>query len=230
MDLSIRNRNAAISRWKKIHSKVRLSEGFTKEKVAINSYLCGDGNISIRKKGFHHDIRFFLDDIDLAKRVVNLFEKEFNASPVIRRMKSKIGGGKGFFKVEICNKPVCEHLLKLGNYGCMNWEIPKGLSSEFKKEWIKCFFDCEAHVNIGKRQIQVKSVNGNGLACLKNMLEGWGIFPKLYGPYKQYSENHNSYYFLIVLGKENILGYSNNIGFYHPKKIKSLLELTRPLN
>lgn len=230
MDLSSRNRKVAISRWNKIHSKVRLKNGFSKEKIAINSYLCGDGDISAREKRSCYDIRFYLDDLKLANRVVNLFKKEFNISPAIRKMKSKIPRGNGYFKVEISNKPTCKHLLGIGTYGSMNWEIPKKLKKDFKKEWAKCFFDCEAHVNIKKKQIQVKSVNGKGLTSLKNILEEFKILPKLYGPYKQSGKNHNPYYFLIIMGKNNILEYHKKIGFYHSKKIESLETLIKTLN
>lgn len=228
MNFSDRNRKVAISRWKRIHSGVNLNKEFSKNKAAINAYLCGDGNLSIREK-FHYDIRFFIDDLVLSKRIVSLFKNEFNISPVIRRMKSKILNGNGYFKVEISNKPVCLHLFELGKYGHMTWSIPSELKDEFKVEWIKCFFDCEAYINLKKRQIQLKSVNSPGLVSLKTMLEEQGIFPKLYGPYKQPGENHNPYYFLIIFGKQNIVNYSRKIGFYHSRKIKSLRRLIKML-
>lgn len=225
MDFAERNRNVAISRWQKIHSRVRLNPRLSKEKVAINSYLCGDGNIKVREKSRNYEIRFYLDDFALAERVVFLFEKEFGISPKIRKMKSKVEEGKGYFKVEICNKPVCLHMLGLGSYGSLDWTIPKITLNELKKEWVKCFFDCEAYVNLRKKQIQLKSVNGKGLKGVVEILEGSGIFPKLYGPYSQKGINHNPYYFLIILGKENIKRYSQEIGFYHSRKIKSLQKL-----
>jgi len=230
MDYSDRNRKVAISRWKKIHSKVRLKEKFSKEKTAINSYLCGDGDISAREKNFCYDIRFYLDDLALAKRVVSLFKKEFKIVPVIRKMKSKVPDGEGYYKVEISNKPTCKHLLKLGSYGSLNWSVPQELNRKFKREWIKCFFDCEAHVNIRNKQIQVKSVNRPGLISLKNMLEEQKIPSRLYGPYEQMGENHNPYSFLIIMGKENVKDYYAKIGFYHSKKTKTLRNLIKTFN
>jgi len=230
MDYSARNRKVAISRWKKIHSKVRLSKKISKEKTAINSYLCGDGDIKAREERFCYDIRFYLDDLALAKRVVSLFRKEFNIVPVIRKMQSKIPNGRGYFKVEISNKPVCRHLLKLGSYGSLNWRVPSKLNKDLRKEWVKCFFDCEAHVNIGNKQIQIKSVNRYGLVDLKNMLEEHEILSKLYGPYEQKGENHNPYSFLIIVGKKNIKEYYKKIGFYHSEKVKSLHNLVKTFN
>ncbi len=140
-------------------------------------------------------------------------------------MESKIPNGSGYFKVEICSKPAYNELIKMSTYGHMLWSIPKDLTSSFRREWIRCFFDCEAYVNVGKKQIQVKSVNGQGLKDLKTLLEKENIFPKLYGPYKQKGVNHNPYFFLIVLGKLNIFNFKNKIGFYHGSKVRALKEL-----
>lgn len=229
MNLSERNRKVAISRWKKIHSQVRINSDFSKNKTAINAYLCGDGNIGVSMKKFNYYIRFFIDDLILAKRIVNLFEIEFNIKPAIRVMKSKVLSGEGYYKIEISNKPVCNHLLELGRYGHLLWAIPLELKESFKDEWIRYFFDCEAYVNLKKRQIQLKSVNGHGMVKLKGMLEKYHIFPKLYGPYDN-GPNHNPYYFLIILGKENITKYHDKIGFYHSRKIKSLVRLVQLLH
>ncbi len=230
MDFSARNRKVAISRWKKIHSSVRLSNNFSKEKAAITSYLSGDGWIRSDKHDSRYEIRFFLDDLQLAERVVKLFENEFNVHPKIKKIESTVPEGRGYFKVEISNKPVCEHLLKLGTYGGLTWTIPDKLNEECKREWIRCFFDCEAYVNIKKRQIQLKSINGKGLCNLQKLLEEELIFPKIYGPYKQKGQNHNPYYFLIILGKANIARYSEKIGFYHTRKIESLSKLIESLH
>jgi hypothetical protein len=55
------------------------------------------------------------------------------------------------------------HLLSLGDYSGLNWTIPENLTREQIKEWIKCFFDCEAYVNHYSKSIQVKSINYRGL-------------------------------------------------------------------
>jgi len=222
MNLSERNRKVAISRWEKIHSKVRIKNNLSKEKIAINAYLCGDGNIKIRKKGFYYEIRFYMDDLSVSKRIVDLFKKEFEITPKIRKMKSKVPNGRGYYKIEICNRPACENLLEIGKYGSLDWEIPQKLNKELKKEWVKCFFDCEAHVNLHRKQIQVKSINSEGLSNVKSILEDFGISSKIYGPYKQKKEQHNDYSLLTILRKEGIRKYAKLIGFYHSHKTKSL--------
>ena len=145
-------------------------------------------------------------------------------------MESKVLGGERYYKVEISNKPVCLHLLNLGTYGSLTWSVPPELNRTLQVEWVKCFFDCEAHVNLKNKQIQLKSVNGRGLKRLKNILECLRIYSKLYGSYNQKGKNHNPYYFLIILGKNNIFTYHKKVGFYHTKKIKQLEELIKLLN
>ncbi len=210
------------NRWKKEHSKVRINNVISKEKVAINAYLCGDGWIAIREdknKDMHYEIRVFLDNEALAKRVVNLFEKEFNISP-------KIVYYGGCFNVQIKNKPACLNLYSFGKYGHYKWAIPKELPKKHLIEWIKCFFDCEAYVNLSHKYIQVKSVNYLGLESIKQSLELLGIHSSLYGPYKPRIKKHSPYGMLFVRRKENINVYKKLINFYHPDKRDKLGKIT----
>jgi len=207
------------NRWKKEHAKVKINPRLSKEKIAINAYLCGDGWIKIRKEknrknAIHYEIRIFQKNLELAKRIVRLFKKEFNITPTIKE-------GKGCFYVQIKNKPVCLNLISLGNYGGLEWNIPKNLNKEFLIEWIKCFFDCEAYVNHVSRTIQVKSINHDGLVNIQKALEVLGINSRVYGPYKQKSKKHNDYSMLTIL-KNEVIKYKNLINFYHPDRRKKL--------
>jgi len=203
-------------RWQRAHAKVRINNKMSKEKVAINAYLCGDGDISKRidKNGaWHYEIRFFLDHKYLADRIVRLLKKEFNIVPAVRKK-------QGYFKIEIKNKPACLHLLTMGKYGSLDWEMPENLEEDNLKEWLRCFFDCEAYVNHHNRQIQVKSVNQQGLLKIQEGLSLLGIDSKVYGPYKQKGINHNDYCMLTILTGD-LRNYQKLINFYHPdKKIK----------
>lgn len=208
-------------RWDIEHSKVRIIKKISKEKIAINAYLCGDGWISIRIDKYqnkHYEIKIFLDDLSLAKYVVSLFEKEFNISP-------KIVFHQGCFNIQIKNKPACLNLLSLGEYSTNNWKIPKNLSKSYIMEWIRCFFDCEAHVNVNKKLIQVKSVNFNGLSEINERLNLLGINSVLYGPYQPKNRNHKRYGMIFITGKENLRLYQRLINFYHPKKKEGLNQI-----
>jgi len=206
-------------RWEKEHSKVKLTDGWTKEKAAINAYLCGDGYIAVRKdvnNNVHSEIQIILDNLELCKRVVSLFNTEFNIFPKIRKRKNE-----NCYSVRAENKPVCLHLLSLGKYKSENWNVPNGLNREQLKEWIKCFFDCEAYVNTSSKIIQVKSINHDGLKSIKEVLKGLEINSVLYGPYKPKSEKHSAYSMINIPRKE-LANYNEIIGFYHKEKIKKL--------
>jgi hypothetical protein len=204
-------------RWVKEHSKVRISKKLSPEKVAIHAYLCGDGWIAVRKdnRGYpHYEIRVFPDDNWLAKFIVRLFKKEFRIIP-------KIIQDHNFYRVEIQNKPACLNLLSLGSYSTYNWEIPKNLSKDLLKEWIKCFFDCESNVDITGKRIALKSVNFKGLLEIKDALNLFKITSKVYGPYKPKNEKHSEYGILLITGT-NILAYKRLISFHHPAKKEKL--------
>ena len=214
------------ARWKKQHSKVRISKTLSKEKISINSYICGDGWIKIRKenkrkKAIHYEIRIYLDNFTLSKKVVSMFVKEYNIKPKIRILNN-------YYNIEIKNKPVCLNLLKLGKYDSLNWCIPNNLNSKLIKEWIKCFFDCGAYVSNYERNIQVKSINRNGLISIMNELTKLGIISKTYGPYKQKKSWHSDYSILILPKKDgNLKRYESLISFNHPikkHKLKRLLQ------
>ncbi len=214
-------RKGVLERWKKIHSKIRINPNLSLDKIRINAYLCGDGNINIRKEknSCHYEIRFFPDNIDIAYYYCECFFNEFGIKPSIRKQNN-------YFRVEIKNKPVCLSLLSLSKYSGLNWNMPD-MNSNQKIEWIKCFFDCEAYVNQTENTIQVKSINSKGLFNINNNLKNLGIKSKIYGPYKQYSKNQNDYYVLNIAGKDNILRYQKLINFNHPDKKCALNKLVK---
>ena len=205
-------------RWEKEHSKVRINPRLSKEKIAINAYLCGDGYIAARKSKnniVHHEIQIILDNFQLCEYVVNLFIKEFNIKPRIEKRKDDC------LSVRIDSKPMCIHLLSLGKYKSLKWAIPKNLNKEQIIEWIKCFFDCEAYVNLKKKIIQVKSINHQGLNSIKNNLAILGIESKVYGPYYPKNKKHSSYSMLNIT-KLDVLKYKRLINFHHPDKRNKL--------
>ena len=102
-----------------------------------------------------------MDSFALSKDVASLFIKEYNIKPAIKQR-------GGYYEISIKNKPACLGLLNLGRYDSLNWNIPNGLNLELVKEWIKCFFDCEAYAIKYEKNIQVKSINRIGLISIIN--------------------------------------------------------------
>jgi hypothetical protein len=200
-------------RWDKERKKVRIRNKLSLEKAGINAYLCGDGHIKFRKdnRGYpHYDIRIYPDNEELAKFIVSLFKKEFNIEPHIKNL------GK-YFRVEIGNKLAFENLIKIGKYSTKEWHIPKSITNNSLREWLRCFFDCESNVDLISKCIALKSVNFNGLLDVKEKLKLFKIESKVYGPYQPKNQLHSPYGILFIKG-ENILRYKKFINFHHPLK------------
>lgn len=182
----------------------------------ICGFMCGDGNISVRvdkNKHNHYEVRFFPDDLDMAYVFMDTFEKFYGKRPKLTNMKN-------FYNVSACSKTAAQHLKNNFTFGVYNWRAPMNIlnSDANKIEFVKAFFDCEAHV--GKRSICVQSVCKEGLLDIKEMLFSLGINSKIY-VYKRKNKNWKDNYLLFIMGKENVIKYHKLVGFNHSvKKIK----------
>lgn len=204
-------------RWQRFHSTIKTPKSLTPEKASLHAYLCGDGNICIRKDKLgnrkHYEIRFFPDDKLMLENIRACFLRCYGIQfPSIKRI------GKMFY-ARVNNKIVCKDLLELGKYGTHDWNIPKEISKKFAKTWIACYFDCEAHVNKKSRYIQVKSVNQKGLNQVKKMLDNLNIKSSLNGPYNQ---KIGSSYYVLTITTKGMENYAKEIGFNNSEKVKRL--------
>ena len=179
----------------------------------ICGFLCGDGNISVwvdKNKHSHHEVRFFPDDLEMAFVFIDTFEKFYGKRPSLTNRKN-------FYSVLACSKVATKHLRNNFVFGVYIWRAPMNiLNSDVNKiEFIRAFFDCEAHV--GKRSICVQSVCKEGLLDIKEMLFDLGINSKIY-MYKRKNKNWKDNYLLFIIGKENIIKYHKLVGFNHSVK------------
>ncbi|MAG45142.1 MAG: hypothetical protein CMH63_00010 [Nanoarchaeota archaeon] len=97
----------------------------------------------------------------------------------------------------------------------------KGASYEIKKSFIRAFFDDESHVcyKPPHRYIEIGLNNKSFLKDLKTLVEGFGInATKIY---RKTLRGFDFYYFYIR-HFHNLLKYSKEIGFIHPKKKNKL--------
>lgn len=218
-----RNRMRQIEE-KKQKEKLFLKLKKDKNKVILSrlcGFIAGDGTLSIRNDGknMHYDLRFYPDDLYLAKIFVDTFFKLYDKYPRIK----KTGN---FYTVDVCSKLACNHLKSVSSFGTLSWIIPSNLfiSNKSKIEFIRAFFDCEAYVSKSKNVIQVQSVNKSGLYSLMNLLEEFGIICKMY-TYERKNKNWNTNYLLTILGKENVIKFARLIGFNHSIKQTKLLKL-----
>lgn len=180
-------------------------------------FIAGDGSIKIRKDGNgfnHYDISFYPDDLLMAQKYINTFEEVYEKKPSIVPLNN-------FYRVRVSSKVACDHLLKISTFDTYNWKVPDFVFSDllYKSEFLRAIFDCESHVS--KNNIQLQSVNQNGVNQLRELLAAFGIESKIYR-YKRKNSKWGINYILVIGRKENIKKYAEFIGFNHSIKIKKL--------
>ncbi len=135
---------------------------------------------------------------------------------------------KGTYIVRFKSKTAYFRLLALGANKSRLWRVPltifpmnDGLRKIFLTNWIRAYFDDEAHVDLSTRRIAVTSVNSKGIEDVKNILKELGIHSKIYNIMKGYARR------LVISRLGNIEKYSLTIGFKHPRKSRKLNELLK---
>ena len=188
-------------------------------KSKLFGFLAGDGSVLIRKEKkskvtTHHDIAFYPDHDSLIDVFIHAFTYLYMKKPTI-----KYRGNH--YSLRVSSKQVCLDLLKNAKFGTHTWEVPLDFldSIECKKEWLRAFFDCESYV--GKRQIQLQSVNKKGIFQVKNLLEEFGIESKIY-KYERKNKNWSTNYILCIGKKDSRKQFLNKVGFNHRSKLGKL--------
>lgn len=179
-------------------------------------FLIGDGSISVYYGNNipSYEIRFYPDNLCVAKLYIKTLRQIYGKIPKLKNL------GK-YFSARIKSKFICKHLTNITSFKSLSWKIPKKIlsSREDKIEFIKAYFDCEAYV--GKRMIQVQSVNSTGLNQIRKLLKEFEINSKIY-KYVRKNRHWNPQYILCVLQKDSRKKYLNDIGFNHPNKLQKL--------
>jgi len=228
--ISQRNQKVAINRWKTIHTKeidrLKNIENVPKYKLLkskLMGYLVGDGGVYIRleKRGnVHCSISFYPDDELMLNTFISAFNEYYNKIPTIKNLDT-------YYTVRCESKVIVEDLMKTAKYDALNWTIPLDYleTEEMIIEWIRAYFDCEAHVN--SYSIRVQSVNEKGLIEIQKLLKRLDIDSSLY-KYKRKNPNWNINYILSIQKKESRLNYMKKIGFNHDRKTKALHKYLLP--
>jgi hypothetical protein len=209
----------------KVH-KLVISPAFAR----IHAHLCGDGCLFTSKSRrsekellVHPRKNLIRNNWYTYYTNTNDFLVKQYISDVKKVLKRKVVKTHKF-GYEIQNKWVYTLFKKLGVLKSHDWYIPKEIlnsSLNIKKEWLKAFFDDEAHVS--SSNIIINLVNYKVLKQIQKMLKEFNIKSNLNGPYhwRQFTSYH-----LIIL-KESLVIYNSKIGFYHPKKKKQLSTLIK---
>ena len=100
---------------------------------------------------------------------------------------------------EVAGKWIYDIFKNSGALKSNNWFVPPAIMSSddaVKKEWLKAFFDDEAYVTQKYKRIVLNIINENGLNQIQDLLEGFGIFSVINGPYKY--KKYYSYHLSIL--------------------------------
>jgi hypothetical protein len=202
----------------------------TPELARIVAHICGDGYVYISRqrrtpKELISHPRKNLVRIKYGVRYVNtepILIKQFTSDVKIQFGRKVVPVRK--HEYDLSAKWIRDIIIKLGAGKSHEWCIVKEIllsKKAIKVEWLKSFFDDEAHVSIPDKRIVLNVVNKNGLLQIQKLLLELGIKSTVNGPYacrKYYSYNLKIY-------RPYLRAYYEQIGFYHPKKVRDLLAL-----
>ena len=223
-------RMGGIKRWHCYNLEIqnflnnnKLLETHSKELAALCGFIAGDGSMDNRPT--HYEIRFYPDDLKLAKIFKRVFHEIYGKKLSINKNLNLYGN---CYYLRVNSKKAYKHLISLSTFGTMDWKIPEFVlkNNALMIEWLKAYFDCEAYVNPNGKVIQVQSVNKTGLYQVKEMLDSLGIKSKIY-EYERKNKNWNTNYILCIMGKTNIKNFHDIIGSDHSKKSKTLKKIIK---
>jgi intein/homing endonuclease len=203
-------------RWQEIHENQRKSINHNfKLKSRLCGFIAGDGNISMSR----FLLRLFPDHESLINPLVESIVEVYNKKPLIRK-------NNNFFTISLSSKVICEDLINICNFGTRDWEIPFNLfeSKNDEIEWLRSFFDAEAHVNLSRCQIKINSVNESGLKQIKDSLLRFNIHSAIYN-YTPKNIRWSKVFILIIYRKNSLKNYRGIIGFNHSIKMSKLYKL-----
>jgi len=190
------------------YSVMKFDENFS----AVHGYLCADGyvikNPESQKHKYYHIALRNTNDI-LLQDFSNRFFVIFGVRPII----CKDG------RARVQSKEIFYKLTKNSSFYSKEWTLPK-LSKNNLRFWLRAFFDCEAWVEVEKgknRRIGMDSINQTGLMKIHNQLSDNFKIDSII------KEKKNGKIFrLCIFGKENLIKFSDEIGFLHPAKKEKL--------
>lgn len=221
MDLSERNRRAAVSRWSKIHEKERASSiGPDKNylKARLCGFLAGDGSVSVRRDNLgslHYVLRFFPDHESLIPPFEESLMGLYGKSPIVKKWTGHNG--------VICySKTAVMDLMCLADFGIRRWRVPFNILTDEKSkvEWLRAFFDAEGYV--GKGRIRVQTVNGKGMDDVGRLLTELGIGFGRYS-YSPKRPGWSKVHIIVISRKSERIKFLNTVGFNHSLKQSRLV-------
>jgi len=198
--------------------------------IKILAYLIADGFMGGRKIEFSKQDEYIKDDFI---RGLHEYDEllEYNYPRILSKDKQQFRENGDF---EYKNN-LTKYLLDIGLYDKRSADkfIPKDilmLNDELIALFLNRLYSCDGGVEIGKksntREINYTSKSKLLIKQLHHLFLRFGIISKISSKIRRAtnSTNHkgNTYYRLSITGKENIILFYKNIGFYHLQKQKKL--------
>ncbi len=215
-------------RWEERNSKLeqtvkeKNSPHYLELKARLCGYFAGDGMISSRmqkkQKTPRYEVGFAPDDLKMAETFQEAFQELYGRKINIRRNQNSAN-----YILKTTHKVAFFDLSKIAPFRTQDWRVPFDflVTERMKSEWLRAFFDSEAHMN-EQGKIQVQSVNKAGLLDVKNALESLGIETSKLYEYHRKQPNWNTNYLLEIRKKASLARYLSVVGFNHSKKSAKL--------
>lgn len=209
----------------------RYLEIFTPAMARIHAHVVGDGCVYIKIEKYsqaqlkrhprinHYETVWVINYTNTCPELIEEFSRD-----MLDVFGRKTKFNKKNYNLIVHSAKWIVDFLELNGKNSYNWSIPSKIldsNDECKKSWIRAFFDDEGTVPLKRKAVRARSMNGEGLILVQQLLTDIGINSNITGPYSD-----NSYYLNIY--RENVNLYAKLISFTHPKKKKRINEKVAP--
>ncbi len=204
--------------------RYKVKDLFDSDFARLLGYLVGDGYVRFRKTtgiiSFTNKNRELLVDFE------NLVKRVFRLGVTKRKIRNSNCYEYYVSSIELVRllEKIDPNIIKgSGNMGISKtvFKSPNYIVREF----LGSFFDCEGHVNRGKREVEVSSKSRDLIFDLKYLLLRFGIISQVSSGLKCATNTKNKtkreYYRLRISG-EDLIKFHTHIGFCSQEKQKQL--------
>jgi intein-encoded DNA endonuclease-like protein len=201
------------------HSIPISSFELSPEKSYILGVMCGDGYLSCTKNQ-SYQIALQAVDRDFVFEFSKCLKKVYGIRPAIAKIAARRINWNEKLQSRVCCKEIFIDILKYGNLKTKSWRVPKIIfesSDEIKSKFLKGFFDSEGSVEIIDKRLTAVSINENGLNEIAILLKSVGIRSRI-RKNSTIVGNRSLCFSLRITGRQNILAYSEKIGFSIKRK------------
>jgi archaeal flagellar protein FlaI len=177
------------------------------------------------------------ESIEFTNKNIELIQKFEEHAKTITENKITRKNIKGVYKTLFFDKKQVRNLnlhykIPIGNK-TKKFKLEKEILCSSNKnisQLLKGLFDSEAHINLHSNSIQFSTSNIDLATKLPLILQRFGIFSSTNKQNFDGKGNFGPYYRISIYGKENIIRFKKNIGFYHSSKkinLEKLIQKTK---